>query len=122
MILADTSLWVEFFRGRRIAAFAALLEQDSIIIHSVVVGELATGNLHSRAATLAMLHALPRAASARTHECLAFIEVHKLYGRGVGWMDVQLLATARLSHHQIWSLDEPLMQAAAELRLAYYPD
>ena len=70
---------------------------------------------------MAMLRSLPRAPTATVDECLALIEAHKLHGRGVGWMDVHLLAAARLAHHQIWSLDQVLMQAAAELGVGYRP-
>ena len=107
------------FRRRSIAAFAALLAARRIVTHSVVIGELATGNLQDRPATLAMLRSLPRAPTATMNECLALIEAHKLHGRGIGWMDVHLLATARLEHHEVWSLDAVLMEAAAELGVAY---
>ena len=52
-------------------------------------------------------------------ECLAAIEAHRLYGRGIGWTDVQLLVAARLSHAMLWSLDEPLVEAAEHLNVAY---
>jgi len=119
VILADTSLWVDLFRGRKIAVFAALLASRKVLMHSAVLGELATGNLRERSATLAMLRSLPRAATGTTAECLAAIESHKLYGKGIGWIDVHLLVSARLSHALLWSLDTRLMEAARELRVAY---
>ena len=119
MILADTSLWVDLFRGRKIATFAALLASRKVLMHSAVLGELATGNLRDRAHTLAMLRSLPHAKAGTTDECLAAIEAHGLYGRGVGWVDVQLLVAARLSHAGLWSLDEPLIKAAQQLKVAY---
>jgi len=119
VILADTSLWVDLFRGRKIAVFAALLASRKVLMHSAVLGELATGNLRERSATLAMLRSLPRAATGTTAECLAAIESHKLCGRGIGWIDVHLLVSARLSHALLWSLDTRLMEAARELRVAY---
>ena len=66
-----------------------------------------------------MLRSLPRAATGTTAECLAAIESHKLYGKGIGWIDVHLLVSARLSHALLWSLDTRLMEAARELRVAY---
>jgi predicted nucleic acid-binding protein len=119
VILADTSLWVELFRGRRFSSFAALLAAKKILIHAAVLGELATGNLRNRALTLSMLRSLPRAQSGTTDECLTAIECHKLYGRGIGWVDVQLLVAARLSHVQLWSLDRELMKTATDLEVAY---
>jgi len=88
-------------------------------MHSAILGELATGNLHNRTVTLLMLRSLPRAKSGTTDECLTLIETHKLYGRGINWVDVQLLAAARLSHARLWSLDRELMAAAKQLDVAY---
>jgi hypothetical protein len=88
-------------------------------MHPVVLGELATGNLRDRAGTLAMLRSLPHAKTGTTDECLAAIESHRLYGKGVGWTDVQLLVAARLSHAMLWSLDQPLIEAAQQLNVAY---
>lgn len=118
MILADTSLWVEHFR-RGLPKFAAALTAHQISIHPVVLGELATGNLTQRARTLAALGRLPHVKAGTTAECLHFIEAQQLFGRGVGWNDVQLLVGARLSRQPLWSLDARLAAAAAELGIAY---
>jgi hypothetical protein len=66
-----------------------------------------------------MLRSLPHARIGTTDECLTAIEAHRLYGRGVGWIDIQLLVAARLSHAMLWSLDEPLLEAAEQLNVAY---
>jgi predicted nucleic acid-binding protein len=118
VILADTSVWVEHFR-RGMPAFAAALENGHVSIHAVVLGELACGNLLKRAQTLAALRSLPRAKSGTTQECLDLVEAHSLYGRGIGWGDVQLLVSARLSGDPLWSLDDRLAAAAAALGVAY---
>ncbi|HEY5777949.1 MAG TPA: hypothetical protein VIT00_04390, partial [Terrimicrobiaceae bacterium] len=68
MIIADTSVWVQHFR-RGLPGFAAVLSQQSISIHAVVLGELATGNLSKRRQTLADLRRLPRATAGTTEEC-----------------------------------------------------
>jgi predicted nucleic acid-binding protein len=119
VILADTSLWVDLFRGRKIAAFAALLASRKVLMHPAVLGELATGNLRNRNPTLAMLRSLPLATTGTTEECLMAIELHKWYGRGIGWIDVQLLVATKLSHALLWSFDVPLIEAARELNIAY---
>jgi predicted nucleic acid-binding protein len=118
MILADTSVWVEHFR-RDLPLLASRLEECEILMHTVVLGELATGNLFRRSKTLAWLRSLPMARHGTVEECLAFIESERLWGRGVGWNDVQLLAAARLSNVPLWSLDLPLIQAAQKLGIAY---
>lgn len=118
MILAALSVWVQHFR-RGVPDLVAALGQNQISIHSVVLGELATGNLKKRAQTLAALGKLPRARIGSTEECLHFIETHVLFGRGIGWSDVQLLVAARLSRQMLWSLDARLAAAAVELQVAY---
>lgn len=118
MILADTSVWVQHFR-RGLPDFAAALQTGHISIHTVVLGELATGNLPQRSQTLAALRALPRAKSGTPEECLDFLETHRLSGRGIGWNDVQLLVAACLSGHRLWSHDSRLAEAAGKLRVAY---
>ena len=119
MILADTSLWAELFRRGEPKSFAESVRSRRILIHPAVLGELATGNLHDRAHTLVMLRSLPHAKAGTMDECLAAIEAHRLYGRAVGWTDIQLLVAARLSHAMLWSLDEPLVEAAEQLNVAY---
>jgi predicted nucleic acid-binding protein len=118
MILADTSVWMRHFR-RGLPEFAAALRNGQISIHPVVLGELATGNLAKRAQTLAALRSLPCAKTGTTEECLGFIEAHVLYGRGIGWNDLQLLVAARLSGNLLWSLDTRLTAASVELGVAY---
>jgi hypothetical protein len=88
-------------------------------MHPAVLGELATGNLGDRIRTLVMLRSLPRAKEGTMDECLAAIEAYSLYGKGIGWIDVQLLVAARLSHAVLWSLDQPLIEAAEQLNVVY---
>ena len=118
MILADTSVWVDHFR-RGSMRFAQRLEKGEIAIHTVVLGELATGNLARRQQTLAALHSLPRVKEGSNEECLAYLETHRLFGRGIGWNDVQLLVAARLGHMHLWSLDRSLTTIAARLHLLH---
>ena len=118
MILADTSVWIQHFRVG-FPDFEKALRLGAIAMHPVVLGELATGNLARRASTLVMLRQLPQATAGTADECLTFIEAHKLYGRGIGWSDVQLLVAARLSGFPLWSLDTRLDDAAAHLGVAH---
>jgi predicted nucleic acid-binding protein len=118
MILADTSIWVDFFR-RGSAPFAECLHRGQIATHSVVIGELATGNLSKRSETLASMTRLPRATEGSARECLLYLESHRLFGRGIGWNDIQLLVAAQLTHLPLWTLDTKLAQISGELHLAY---
>ena len=114
MILADTSVWVQHFR-QNLETFAGHLIRGEIAIHSIVIGELATGNLPQRGETLSFLASLPRVLEASPEECLEFIERHRLFGLGIGWSDVQLLTAAKLSSVTLWSLDKKLAAAASKL-------
>ncbi len=117
-VLVDTSVWVDHLRqGNKV--FSALLEEGRVQCHPQVIGELACGNLRNRKEILGLLDALPRASSATFEEALFFLESENLHGRGLGWIDVQLLASARLSGCPLWTLDRRLAKAAKELGVDY---
>ena len=116
MVLADTSVWIEHFRKRE-PILAAHLSDGLVLMHPFVSGELACGNLKDRAAILSDLDALPPARLASHAEVLQLIEDRRLWGRGLGWIDAHLLASALLSNSRFWTLDIRLAKAAAELGL-----
>jgi hypothetical protein len=116
MVLADTSVWVQHFRQGE-PTLADRLSEGLVLMHPVVSGELARGNLKSRLATLSDLHALPPAKLASHTEVLQLLEDRRLWGRGLGWVGVHLLASALLSHCGFWTLDKELAEAAKELGL-----
>lgn len=119
MILADTSVWVDHFR-RANARLIAALQRERVVTHPFVIGELACGNLRNTTEVLDLLGRLPAAPAARDAEALAFIEGRRLSGRGIGYVDVHLLASAMLSSDiQIWSLDGRLARVAHELEVGY---
>lgn len=116
MILADTSVRVDHLR-RTDAAWRAALEANEICIHPMVIGELACGNLRNRT-ILVNLQLLPQATVATHDEALPMMEQHKLMGRGVGFVDVHLLASAKLSTAVVWTRDKRLAAIAGEIELA----
>lgn len=117
MILADTSVWVDHFRTGN-AALARFLSDGAVVMHPFVSGELACGSLPNREAALADLLALPQTAVATHHEILRFISDRRLWARGLGLVDVHLLASALLSTCRLWTLDKRLAVAASELGVA----
>ena len=118
MILVDTSIWVDHLRSGD-AALAALLGAGMVLTHPFVIGELALGSLRQREALLSALSDLPHAAVATDAEVLGFINRHSLYGRGVGYVDVHLLASTRLTADaEIWTKDGRLHAAAEALGIA----
>ena len=87
-------------------------------MHPFVSGELACGNLKDRTAVLSDLLALPAAKLASNAEVLRMTEDRRLWGRGLGWIDAHLLASALLSNCRLWTLDARLAKAAAEFTLS----
>src|SRR4030066_1929605 len=110
-MLVDTSVWVDHFR-RRNAALAERLSRGGVRSHPFVTGELSCGNLRRRKEILSLLTALPRAAVAGHEEALAFVEANRLMGRGIGWVDVHLLASARLAGVPLWPLARRVEEGA----------
>jgi len=116
VILADTSVWIEHLR-RGVPALAAALEDDRVLVHPFVIGELTCGRLTRRDEILGLLAVLPHAPTIDHHEALAFVEQHDLAGAGVGWIDVHLLAAASLARAPLWTLDRRLRSVAGRLDL-----
>ena len=117
MILVDTSVWVDHLRSRN-EALISLLEVDQVLTHPFVVGELACGRIRNRQEILRHLNVLPSATVARDEEVLAFVEARRLFGRGIGWVDVHLLASAVLSHAGLLTMDRRLGRVAGAIGIA----
>jgi predicted nucleic acid-binding protein len=117
MILIDTSIWIDHFRGgdRRLVQ---LLDRGEVAMHPFVVGELLLGNVKI-AKMVDDLNALPKAAVANDVEVLKFIGERKLPGSGIGYIDAHLLAaTALTPETTIWTRDKRLRAVARSLSLA----
>jgi predicted nucleic acid-binding protein len=117
VILVDTSVWIDHLR-RRDAELTELLAAGVVMCHPFVIGELATGALPQRERLLAELSHLPEAPLATQAEALGFLERHRLCGRGLGWVDVHLLASAFLAGRApLLTRDTRLRALAGELGL-----
>jgi len=98
---------------------AALLLDRQVLTHPWVTGEIALGNLSNRVGVLGLLGNLSQAAVATDTELRTLIDRHRLYGRGIGYVDAQLLAATMLtSGSLLWSRDKRLAAIAAELGIA----
>jgi len=118
VILADTSVWVDHLRAGD-PVLTGLLMHGAVLAHPWVTGEIALGRLGRRAEVLALLSGLPQATVATTPELAAFIERHELHGRGIGYVDAQLLAATRLTPDAtLWTRDPRLADAAAAIGVA----
>lgn len=120
MILADTAVWVDHLRSA-LPSLAALLTSHPVPVrmHPFVLGELACGNLRDRQRWLERLADLPSVTVARPGMVLEVIEHRRLMGRGIGYVDAHLLASALLDHAQLWTRDRRLAGIAAELGVGY---
>jgi hypothetical protein len=118
VILVDTSVWVDHLRaGNR--ALVELLNAASVLTHPFVLGELALGDLRQRTIVLEALSDLPEANVASDVEVLHFIGSHHLFGHGIGYVDVHLLAAVRLTAGAaLWTHDKRLQSVAERLGLA----
>jgi predicted nucleic acid-binding protein len=121
MILADTSVWVDHLRGHN-QTFTQLLESEQILIHPFVIGELALGDLQPRDLILNYFYNLPQSKLASYQEVLHFIDRHRLFGSGIGYVDAHLLAATQLTAGAtFWTVDMRLHRLADRLRLAAGP-
>jgi predicted nucleic acid-binding protein len=116
-VIIDTSTWLEYFKGKADPLEHFLMEGNALT-HSIVLGELACGNFKHRQKTLRDLHLLPRAKEADFQETLDLIETHRLYGKGLGFNDVQLLASALLSECSLFSYDKTVIRTAKSLGIS----
>lgn len=116
MILVDTSVWIDHFR-REDAELSALLENDEVITHELVIQELACGHIPTRSETLSLLGVLPKAINVRHEEVLLFLERGRLAGSGIGCVDAHLLASASLAGALLLTRDQVLKREASRLKL-----
>ena len=120
MILIDTSVWIDHQRGVA-PHLTDLILAKSVILHPGVIGELACGSLPDRTSYLEFLRDLPQMPAAEHDEVLFFLEMHQFFGKGAGYIDLQLLASAFLNDALFWTNDKRLAQMAIQLNIAYKP-
>ncbi len=118
MLLVDTSVWIDHFK-RSNSTLSDLLSDQQVCVHPFVIGELACGEFKKRKEIISLLHALPSLGPAENNEALFFIEQHKLMGRGIGLIDIHLLASCRIHGSLLWSNHRRLHAIAAELGCAF---
>ena len=117
MILVDTSIWISHLReGNR--HLEELLLNAQVICHPFVIGELACCNIKNRNEIISLLKALPMAQEVDFDEFLFFIDQNHLMGKGIGFVDIHLLASAKLTGVKLWTADKRLASAADQLKLS----
>ena len=120
-VLVDTSVWVAHFRQRD-DALVNLLQADKVLMHPMVLGELACGTPSNRQQTLANLALLQQTQTASLQEVVNFVEQEKLFGLGCGLVDMVLLASTLITPGaQLWSWDKRLAALAQQYGVVYQP-
>jgi predicted nucleic acid-binding protein len=119
MILVDTSVWIDHLRSESLA-LSGLLRSSRVVMHPLVLGELACGNLINRSQLLKLWSGLSSMPTVNHEETLFFIEKNKLMGKGIGYIDVQLLASVALdTGTKLWTHDKRLDVLAIQLGYAW---
>ncbi|MCO5044890.1 MAG: PIN domain-containing protein [Verrucomicrobia bacterium] len=117
MILVDTSVWIDHLReGNRV--LAKLLTDGDVLCHPFIIGEVACGHLRQRREIIALLHTLPSLDRVSDDEALFFIEKHRLYGKGIGLIDIHLLASCSIGSCQLWTKDKRLLRIADNMGIS----
>ena len=109
MVLVDTSVWVSHFKNTQ-PKLIEILNQDLVSCHPLVIAEIACGTPpNPRARTLGDLSLLNQCKVATQEEVLSTIERYNLFGRGCGYIDIALLASALITDNtKLWTLDKRL--------------
>lgn len=120
-VLVDTSVWIRFLANRSpyAAALDHLLSRDEVSGHDFVYGELLIGDRGGRAAFLTSYARMDQAPLVPNAEVVAFVRDRKLSGRGIGWVDAHLLASALVGRLRLWTVDSPLRAITTDLGIAY---
>lgn len=119
MILIDSTIWIEHLRAE-LPILVSLLNQERVLSHPLIVGEIAMGSIKQRQRKLERLAALPQGPVARHESVLALVERAKLFSTGLSYIDAHLLASARLfPGGKLWTGDKRLQTQAERLGLAY---
>ncbi|HKE21491.1 MAG TPA: PIN domain-containing protein [Bryobacteraceae bacterium] len=121
MVLLDTSVWVRFLCGQEpfFSKTRTLLLDQQAAGHELVYGELLMGDWGGRRGLLAdyvRMHQVKRIAHA---EVVSLVQPRRLGGRGIGWIDVHLLASALAARVPLWTADTRLTAIAEELDVGY---
>jgi hypothetical protein len=121
IVLVDTSVWIRFLSNRDPYAteLDALLSRDEVSGHDFVYGELLIDDTGGRKQLLADYEHTHQAPVVPHRDVVDFVRDRRLHGRGIGWIDAHLLASALVGRLRLWTTDPALSTAAKELGIAY---
>ena len=117
-VLVDTNVWIDFLRQPE-PGLRKLIKQERVLTCSCVIGEVVVGSLKNRSMVRSFLLALPFATEPMFGEVLKMLESRALFGRGLQWNDLLILAAAKLSSARLWTRDKCLASAADEFGVGW---
>ena len=114
-VLVDTNIWIDHLRKTE-PVLVDLLERDQVCVHQSVITELALGNLKDRLVFLKALERLMIVRNVDDQGVRHLVEERQLWGRGLGAVDVALLASVVVTPGvALWTRDKRLRQAARDV-------
>jgi predicted nucleic acid-binding protein len=121
IVLVDTSVWIRFLSNRPPLAeeLEELLSRGDVSGHAFVYGELLIGDKGGRKKLLADYEQMHQAPTVPHGDVVEFVRDRRLNGRGIGWIDAHLLASALVGRLKLWTTDPRLAVLAGELGIAY---
>jgi predicted nucleic acid-binding protein len=121
MVLIDTSVWIRFLLGREpfVRELKRLVTAGEAAAHDLVHGELLIGDFGGRKKLLHDYDKLFQAAIIPHRDVVAFVEMRNLHGRGIGWIDVHILASALVSRLKLWTANSRLSVIADEFGVGH---
>lgn len=121
MVLVDTSVWIRFLAGKKPFAgeLDRLLARDQVAGHAMIYGELLIGDVGGRPKLLAAYRAMHQVSVIAHDEVIQFVTSRRLHGRGIGWIDAHLLASALVAGVGLWTADATLAKLAAHVGVAF---
>ena len=116
MIIADTSVWIEFLKGNNpfFLDLQKLLENRQVIALEPVFGELLQGAKNKRERQIILDYWKN---SPRIDEQGLWIDAglyageKKLFSKGIGLIDAYIIVASLKTGSQVWTLDENLVKA-----------
>jgi len=123
MVVVDTSVWIRALARREPyrSELDRLLALDRVVGHELIYGELLIGDPNGRESVLEAYEQIPHAPVVPHGEVVAIVRSREVYGRGIGWIDAHLLASALVDRTPLWTADARLSAVARDLEIAYEP-
>ena len=118
-VLPDTNIWIQHLRTSD-KVLCDILEYNFVVMHPLVIGELAVVDYPHRRGMLSDLATMPMTYDITMEETLHFVAERKLYSKGIQWNDAVILSSILLTDGvKLWTRDRKLRELAEAMGVAY---